>query len=458
MQLEMYLKLCQNKNINMKTKFKKSKPTIVLIAIVFLVASLVGCKKSKTPTPNISSSDYSSIKTSDWRNRIGDTIAVEGYYNEESGFSKLYSNPEDAMTDRATPEERYIWISKPTNLTFVPNYSNFIGRKVKITGVLQAVSEGSIVTSSRIFGDPSLAGIRVIRIQDDSLNATAFRPSTLINFCDKYPNICQLFTPVGTKVAFLYSGGINVGSAHHRYWNDIYVMYGILKHQYGFTDANIIVCYKAGVADDHASEVPVDFAATPSGFDSAIALVKSKMNRTSKFFCFINNHGGTLTDDDGDDNRGTINDNIDEQIYYYNSSTTFRDEDLADKINTLTFGTGIFLLKPCFSGGLVYDLRGANRVLISAGHEFEVTHGHSSGNFGDLTFHFLAAITGQKPDGSGAVDADTDNDGKVSMKEVFDYIRANHTPIDHPQYNDDGTGNLSDSSPSSSSFGAGVFL
>jgi hypothetical protein len=44
------------------------------------------------------------------------------------------------------------------------------------------------------------------------------------------------------------------------------------------------------------------------------------------------------------------------------------------------------------------------------------------------------------------------------MKEVFDYIRANHTSIDHPQYSDDGTGNSFSTSPSSSSFGAGVFL
>lgn len=431
---------------------------MALVAVLIFVSGISSCKKAKET--NIDSvPNFSAVKNADWRSNIGDTFEVEGYYDEENGIGKLYSVADDALTDRATPEERYIWIGKPTNLTYVPNYTGLIGRKIKVTGILQAVTEGSIVTSSRIFGDQSLAGLKVLKVKDDSLNVAAFRPSTVFDLCDRFPLLCQLSTnPVGNKVALLYSGGINAGNAHHRYWNDIYVMYGILKKQFGYTDANIVVCYKAGVADDHGTEVPVDFAATPSGFDSAIALVKSKMNSTSKFFCFINNHGGTISDNDGDDNRGSINDNIDEEIYYYNNATVFRDETLASKINSLTFGTGIFLLKPCFSGGLIYDLRGANRVLIAAGNEFEVTHGHSSGNFGDLTFHFLAAISGQKPDGSSAVDADTNNDGNVSMKEVFDYIRANHTPIDHPQYNDDGTGSSSDASPSTSSYGASVFL
>lgn len=442
----------------MKNKFKKSQLTLALVAVVGLLLSLNSCKKTTTPTTS-NKPTFSNIKNSNWRSRLYDTVEVEGYYDEVDGVGKLYTVAEDQLTDGPTPEERYLWISKPTTLTYVPDYSNFIGRKVKIRGVLFEASEQSIVTTSRIFGDPSLAAVKVVSIIVGNDSTKQFQRPVAFNFCDRYPAICQIVAnPSQAKVAFLYSGGINAGNAHQRYWNDIYVMYKILKNQYGFTDANIVVCYKAGVANDHASEVPVDFAATPSGFDSAINLVKSKMNTSSKFFCFINNHGGTRSDDNGDDNRGSINDNIDEEIYYYNNSTVFRDETLAAKLNTLTYGTGIFLLKPCFSGGLVWDLRGANRVIISAGHEFEVTHGHSSGNFGDLTYHFLGAISGQKPDGSASVNADYDGNGKVSMKEVFDYIRANHVSIDHPQYSDDGTGNMSDASPSTSSYGADVFL
>ncbi len=454
----------------MKNKIKKSHLMLAIIAVVGLLCSLSSCKKSTTETPKTVPT-FSSIKNTNWRGRLNDTFEVEGYYDEVNGIGKLYSVAEDQLTDGPTPEERYLWIAKPSALTYVPDYSNFIGRKVKIKGTLFAAAEGSLVTTSRVFGDPSLAGLKVVSIITGNDSTKQFQRPVAFDFCDRYPAICQIIAnPSQAKVALLYSGGINAGNAHQRYWNDIYVMYKILKNQYGFSDANIVVCYKAGVANDHASEVPVDFAATPSGFDSAINLVKSKMSTSSKFFCFINNHGGgyeTSTglnygispDANADEVRAGVSDhNTDEQIYFYNSSSSFSDDLLASKINTLTFGTGIFLLKPCFSGGLIWDLRGANRVLISAGTEFEVTHGHSSGNFGDLTFHFLGAISGQKPDGSASVNADFNGDGKVSMKEVFDYIRANHTSIDHPQYSDDGTGNSFSTSPSSSSFGAGVFL
>lgn len=452
------------KNYILKSKIK------LAIAIVAIAFSVISCKKTKTEgTSKVV--DYSNIKTTNWRASIGDTFDIEGYYDEVNGVGKIYSLAEDQSIDGVTPESHYLWIYKPSNLPYVPNYSSFIGRKVKIKGVLGAVSEQSIVTTSRVFGDPSLAGLSVLKIGIDStiVKAGFLRPVPF-SFCERYPVICQsLIDPFGEKVAFLYSGGINAGNANYRYWNDIYVMYGILKNQYGYSSRNIIVCYKNGIADDHASEVPINFAASPAGFDSAIALLKSRMNSTSKFFCFINNHGGGyetstglnygLTDTDGDDTRAGVTDhNTDEQIYYYNSSTTFSDDKLASKINSLKFGTGIFLLKPCFSGGLIWDLRGTNRVLIAAGTEFEVTHGHSSNLFGDLTFHFLAAISGKKPDGSGNVNADSNGDSKVSMKEIFDYVRANHTPSDHPQYSDDGTGNSIGTSPSTSSFGAGVFL
>ena len=48
---------------------------------------------------------------------------------------------------------------------------------------------------------------------------------------------------------------------------------------------------------------------------------------------------------------------LDEHIYYYGEAADISDDLLKSKINLPTFGTGIFLLKPCFSGGLVWDKR-----------------------------------------------------------------------------------------------------
>ncbi|MBK9329079.1 MAG: caspase family protein [Sphingobacteriales bacterium] len=438
---------------------------LFLLFFITAVALISGCKKNSTEL-----ADYSEIKTADWRTKIGTEFTVEGYYDEVGGIGKIYNDPEDAGVDGPTRENKYLWIYKPIVVTHVPDYSGFIGRKVRIKGNLLESTDPSLVTTAAIFGDPSLAGIRVSEITFiDSVSY--FRSPIVINdFCRRFPAVCEsIISPVQTKVALLYSGGINSGNAHHRYWNDIYTLHKILVNQFGFSEKNIIVVYKAGVADDHADEAPVDYPATKAGLNSALSDLRSKMGASTKFFCFINNHGGGyetstgdqygITDLDDDDTRAGVTDhNTDEVIYYYNDATTFSDDSLAAKINTLTFGTGIFLLKPCFSGGLVWDLSGANRVLIAAGTEFEVTHAHAPEyNFGDLTFHFMAAITGNKPDGSGAVDADLNDDGDVSMYEAFKYINIHHRPDDHPQYEDDPDG-YSTTTPSSTGLGSTVFL
>ena len=114
----------------------KKKLTFLSMAIlVIAVFSLSGCKKDKKSEEG---SDYSGIKTDNWRSKIGDSVSVEGYYDETSGLGKLYNKPEFRDRDANTPEANYIYIAKPDAVTHVPDYSHLIGRRVKITGVLQA--------------------------------------------------------------------------------------------------------------------------------------------------------------------------------------------------------------------------------------------------------------------------------------------------------------------------------
>ena len=448
----------------MKKKLSSISKIAIFTLVVITVITTTGCKKDNTQSMGLPG--YSNIKTSDWRTKIGTEYTVEGYYDEENGVGRILNNPEAASIDAPTSEDNYLWIAKTLTSNPAPFLQQFVGRKVTIIGHLFPETEPSLVSSSRMFGDPSLAGLIVTQIIPiDSVSY--FRPSTVVDFCKRYPGICNLqITPIQSKVALLYSGGINAGNAHHRYWNDIYVMYGILKSK-GFTDANIVVVYKDGVADDHAADVPVDYAASPEGFNSAISLLQDKMGPSTKFFCFINNHGGGyetstgnnygITDVSGDDTRPGVTDhNTDEQIYFYNSGTAFPDDLLATKINSLTFGSGIFLLKPCFSGGLIWDLRGPNRVIMSSGTEFQVTYPTISGNYGELAYNFMSAITGLTPDGV-TVNADLNSDGKVSMYEAYMYVKTNEHRSEQPQFDDDGDG-YSTTTPSSVGFGAGVFL
>lgn len=448
----------------MRSTFKRSlKVTLLGLTgvAIFLVA---GCKKDKS---SATQTGYASIKTADWRANIGDSFVVEGYYDEENDIGKIYDVPTLSQVDAAAPEKDYILIQKPSNLTFVPDYSGFIGRKVQIKGVLKAATEPSLVGTANLLGDISLATLQVKTIiPTDSVSY--FRKPVRFSLCDQYPAICQLIlNPVATKVAFLYSGGINAGNAHQRYYNDIKAMYWILRNKFGYSDANIVVCYKNGLHDYAATDTfHIDYPATIAGFNSAIADLQARMSSRTQFFCFINNHGGGFSTSDGINYGGTADSDgdepasdskhFDEHIYYYGEAGDISDDLLKTKINSLTFGTGIFLLKPCFSGGLVWDLRGANRVIMSSGTEFQVTYPTLSGSYGELTYNFMSAITGKTPDGV-TVNADLNADGKISMYEAYQYIKTNEHRDEQPQYNDDGTGNVT-TTPSSSGFGAGVFL
>ncbi len=433
----------------------------VCFAIVFFQIS--GCKKDK----NLTSIDYSNIKNANWRTNIGDSFTVEGYYDEENGVGKVYDNYKFQQVDAATPESDYILINKPSVLTNVPDYSGFIGKKVQISGRLVANTESSLVGTSGLLGDISLATIQVslIKVTD---SVSVFRKPIRFSLCDQYPLICQLVSlPVVTKVAFLYSGGINAGNAHQRYYNDIKAMYWILRNKFGYSDNNIIVCYKNGMHDYAASDTfHIDYPASTAGFNSAIADLQGRMNIRTEFFCFINNHGGGFStsenanyggtaDTDGDEPAADSK-HLDEHIYYYGEASDISDDLLKTKINSLTFASGIFLLKPCFSGGLVYDLRGTNRVILSSGTEFQVTYPTLSGNYGELTYNFMSAVTGKTPDGA-TVNADLNMDGKISMYEAYMFIKTNEHRDEQPQYNDDGTGTVT-TTPSSSGFGSGIFL
>jgi len=192
--------------------------------------------------------------------------------------------------------------------------------------------------------------------------------------------------------------------------------------------------------------------------------MKAKLNSQSKLFLMFNNHGGGFETSTGN-NYGVLDANIDEpeasnktdeDYCFYGVSQPFLDDSIAAKINRLPFYELIAIVKPCFSGGLIWDLRGSNRVIITSGTEYQVTYSHASGNFGEMTYRFFSAINGMTPDGV-AVDADSNNDGKVSMQEAYIFVRDNDARPEQPQFGNSSSGTPT-TTPSASSYGSNVYL
>ena len=441
---------------------------LLLLAITVSCTDVLEDKEAQEPDPKTAS--YSKIKNDNWRDNIGNEYEVEGILIVVNNVAKLIINKDDYYVDGLIAEENYINIEVNKDLLGKINLSENFGKKVKIKGVLEASTIYGYQATAKLIGDLSLATIIIKEysgFQIIDLNIIIKQPP-YFSLCLRYPALCKIQNFKLNKTALIYSGGVNAGNAHLRYWNDVKMMYQILLSK-GYSEDKIRVVYKNGTGED--GDVPVHYAANQAGLDNAFAYLGDRMNSNTKFFLMMNNHGGGkdtyssgnrygnsgINDANGDENRAGINDNTDEQFYYYNSSTALTDDYLASKINALEMGSMIAVVKPCFSGGVIWDFKGPNRVIMTSGTEFQVTWSHDSGQFGEFTYHFFAAVTGSDPITGNAINADLNADGNVSMYEAQMYILANDARDEQPQYEDNNDG-VGTSSPNASGFGASTYL
>jgi hypothetical protein len=126
----------------------------------------------------------------------------------------------------------------------------------------------------------------------------------------------------------------------------------------------------------------------------------------------------------------------------------------------------IILMEQCFSGGFIGELSDSNIVTMTACSNIELSWGcdnypNTEGHYDEFIYHFQSALNWAIPQGTH-VDADTDNNGYISMLEAFNYAydwdswnpEASHYiqhdvngdgipddwAVEHPQLDDDGNG------------------
>jgi hypothetical protein len=259
------------------------------------------------------------------------------------------------------------------------------------------------------------------------------------------------------KFALLYSGGINSWQSRPRYWNDIRLMYSTLVEIYNFSPKNIFVIYTNGthVHGFGDTSIPINYSATDQNVRRAVNALKSRITDKSTFFVYFTSHGGgwnlsTNKSNDGrfdtnQDEEATDTKKWDEQIYFYQQfNNNLWDDSLTNIFRDIHCKTFVALLEPCYSGGLIHDLRGTNRVLVSAANEYEESKGTESNDQQDtdydlFSYYFIWAL-------KGAQGADVDHDGKISILEAFNYAKSNVMKLEHPQL-DDTTDGLGTNSP-----------
>jgi hypothetical protein len=123
---------------------------------------------------------------------------------------------------------------------------------------------------------------------------------------------------------------------------------------------------------------------------------------------------------------------IDEAICLY-ASPVLQDDELAEWLKDIEAGRIITVLEPCHSGGFIWDIRGPKIIACSA----TVDDDYSWENV------FIRGITSAfhwEDEYGNPVDADTNEDGYISVAEAFNYAADNDYFSEIPQYDDNGDG------------------
>ncbi len=386
---------------------------------------------------------------------LGKQVTLEGFYYDGS-VPMLIDNFERTQLDMLLPPDSYVLLAGPRPRGVKS------GDKIRIRGVLQQPGGQ----------DPQYMQEELIILRTAGpTSATILQRATLAPV-RRWPLLRVKPWVVGTlllprKYAVLIAGGYNPANNHSRYWNDLKTMYNILKSK-GYTDENIYVIYANGVPRD--SSMPVDYSATKAHISAVFDELAAKMKSTDSLYVMINDHGGGfLANSIGGyspgiysasiDTNGDEADSISESAYHrdFNGDgdtndvlkvdETFllwydriTDDEFAAEVNKITkYSKMIFQMKQCFSGGFVRDLTAPKRIVMSSSAETQVSWSYTGGGFGEFTFYYFAALTGNKPDGSGTVNADANGNGKVSIVEAYNYARSHDARPETPWYEDNGT-------------------
>jgi len=429
----------------MKTSVQKN---VLLFAFLLIIA--LGCKTHKK-NETLTIDKVKEAAANGDKKLMESDIIIEGYFWNET-VPLLITDLKLLDINTPLPEQKFILLSGP-GIEKILVDEKFSGAYIRITGKVRAVTnkKTGIMEIDVICTEPPL--FLKPRIKDVLI---PFK----FNFCQLNPRICEFqnIFPFKTKYAILYSGGLNIVNAHRRYWNDLQFMYFTLKNKYGYTDENIIVIYKNGSPEDLS--MPVDYAATTNGLRNAIDFLKSKITFKDDLFVFVTNHGAGYHRGAGHQgiatagNRGGTADAnsdeidaqmIDENIFYYGqSNNNLLDDDFGSMLNELERKRMIAVMEPCFSGGLLHDLRGVKSVVISASDEFQFSYAGASSNgvsYDMFSYYFTEALNQANPSGVAlATNPDTNGDNKVSILEAFLYAKSKDTANETPMLEDTGDG------------------
>ena len=172
----------------------------------------------------------------------------------------------------------------------------------------------------------------------------------------------------------------------------------------------------------------VGYSATKANIATVFNDLQTTLGTGDHLFIFTTDHGGPEAEPHDDMN-----------VVLNLWGETITDNEFTAEVDKISSTVPIMItMEQCFSGGFIDDIipagfSGQDRVIATAANASEFSYGDT---FSTL---WISAVAGHDKSGT-AVDADVDDNGKVSMQEAFNYAKDNDDRAEHPQFGETPAG------------------
>jgi hypothetical protein len=234
-----------------------------------------------------------------------------------------------------------------------------------------------------------------------------------------------------TKVVII-SGGVKPSMNYERYWNDCSLIYQILRNKYGIPKNNIFVAMSDGTNTavdmlkengtyvsspldlDYDGVADIEYAASYKNLRSIFSSLYSGMNKGDHLFVYVTDHGSQKSGGHAAINLWDGDELTDTQFASWLSNYTKK----GINVNVV--------LGQCYSGAFVNALSTSGCVVSSACSSSEVSSASPLVPYDEYLYRWSLAVNEANPSDSGAaINSDTDNNGRVTMLEAYNYAKKN---------------------------------
>ena len=242
--------------------------------------------------------------------------------------------------------------------------------------------------------------------------------------------------------AIILNGYYSRLANYERFWNDCSFIYQTLVNRYGVPKANIYPIMSDGndpeedmrLSDGTFVSQPLDLdndgvndiqlAATKENLTNTLNSLKNKLGEDDHLFIFVTDLGGSNVRTTGS--------------YIYLQGDILTPSELAGMLDPFTkkYLNVNVVLGQRYSGGFIDDLTKNGCVVTTACTGEEASWACPDIPYDEFLYHWTCAVNGADHRGVKVdVDADTDENGRVTMQEAYEYAEAFDSRLaEHPQF------------------------